>query len=119
MLSVGIDLVEIKRIKKLMENPRFFERVLGENEYKQLKERGLSAQSVAINFCAKEAFSKAIGTGIRNFRLKEVELLRDELGKPYLKLSGNALKITQENKLQFAVSATHTREHASVVIIAQ
>ena len=119
MVSVGIDLVEVKRIEKLMKNPRFFERVLGESEYSQLRKRGLKPQSVSINFCAKEAFSKALGTGIRVFALREVELIRDYLGRPSLKLSGKALKIAQERNLQFTVSATHTKEYASVVVIAQ
>lgn len=117
MLTVGIDSVEISRIKKSLENPRFCERVFGKTEYSQLAMRGFPVQSAAASFSAKEAFSKALGTGIRGFRLSEVELLRGESGEPYLKLSGNALKLAAG--LRFAVSVTHTRELATVVVIAQ
>lgn len=120
MYSVGIDLAEISRIKESMKNPRFCIRVLGEAEFAQLQLRGFPVQSVAASFCAKEAFSKALGTGIRGFALTEVELLRDELGKPSLKLSGSALKIAEELGFQsFAVSVTHTREYASAVVIGE
>lgn len=119
MLFVGIDLVEIDRIERAMKNPRFCRRVLGALEYQQLEERGFPAPSVAVSFCAKEAFSKALGTGVRGFSLDEVQLLRDELGKPYLLLKGGALALAQTRGLQFAVSATHTRKYASVVVIGE
>ncbi|NLJ30355.1 MAG: holo-ACP synthase [Clostridiales bacterium] len=119
MLSVGIDLVEIERIKKSVQNPRFCGRVLGGSEYSQLALRGFPVQSVAASFSAKEAFSKALGTGLRGFSMNEVELLREPGGKPYLKLSGNALRIARERNLVFSVSVTHTRAYAAVVVIGQ
>lgn len=119
MLSVGIDLVEIDRIQRAMKNPRFCRRILGGTEYQQLEERGFPPASVAVSFCAKEAFSKALGTGVRGFSLDEVQLLRDELGKPYLLLVGDALQAAENRGLQFAVSATHTRKYASVVVIGE
>ena len=118
MFSVGIDSIEICRIEKAMKNPRFCRRVFGEAEYSLLAMRGFSAQSAAASFCAKEAFSKALGTGIRGF-LSEVELLRDDVGAPFLQLSGNALKIARERGLRFSVSVTHTRELATVIVIAE
>lgn len=117
MLSVGIDLVEIERIKKSMENPRFCRRVLGPAEFAQLAQRGFPVQSVAASFCAKEAFAKALGTGVRGFWLTEVELLRAENGKPELKLSGSALKLARGRT--FSVSVTHTRAYAAAVVAGQ
>lgn len=119
MLLVGIDLVETDKIEHSMKNPRFCRRVLGAAEYSQLEKRGFPIQSVAASFCAKEAFSKALGTGVRGFALCEVELLRGENGRPTLQLSGNALKIATERKVEFAVSVTHTRSYASAVVIGQ
>ena len=119
MLLAGIDLVEIQRIKKSMQNPRFLLRILGPSEYAQLELRGFPVQSVAASFSAKEAFSKALGTGFRGFSLREVELLRSENGRPSFKLSGNALEITQERKIVFQVSVTHTKEYASAVVIGE
>lgn len=119
MLLVGIDLVEIERIKKSIQNPRFCSRVLGSREYSQLALRGFPVQSIAASFSAKEAFSKALGTGFRGFSLNEAELLRDENGCPYLELSGNALQIARERGLVFSVSVTHTKAYAAAVVIGQ
>ncbi|MDU7339068.1 MAG: holo-ACP synthase [Clostridium sp.] len=117
MLSVGVDLVEIARVEHAMRNPRFCRRILGSREYEQLSERGFPAASVAVSFCAKEAFSKALGTGVRGFLLSEVQLLRDELGKPFLFLEGAALKAARN--MEFTVSATHTDRYASVTVIGE
>lgn len=121
MLMVGIDTVEISRIKKSARNPRFIKKVYGQNELAELAERGMPAQSMAACFCAKEAFSKALGTGIRGFKLSEVELLHEKNGKPCIKLSGNAKKlansICQDLENCIKVSVTHTKELASVIVI--
>jgi holo-[acyl-carrier protein] synthase len=119
MLLVGIDLVENKRIKQSITNPRFLRRILGKSEYSQLEMRGFPVQSVAASFCAKEAFSKALGTGIRGFLLSEVELLRKSSGEPYLHLSGNALRMAEQRDVVFHVSVTHTKEYASAVVIGE
>ena len=118
MYSVGIDMIEISRIKNSIKNLNFLKRILSEQEYKQLNEKNFIAQSVAINFCAKEAFLKLMGLGLGGLDLKEIELLREKNGKPYLNLKGKALDLARKNELNFSVSATHTREYASVVIIA-
>lgn len=117
MFSVGIDLVEIARISKSMNNRRFLQKVLGKDEYIYLEKKQFPKQSVAASFCAKEAFSKAIGTGIKGFNLKDVELLRNEKGMPYFKFSGNALKIVNDKNLRFSVSITHTKEYASAAVV--
>lgn len=119
MFSLGIDSVEISRIAKLAENHRFFQRFFGSQELLQLKRRGFSVESVAVNFCAKEAFLKCMGVGLWVFLLKEIELLRQDSGQPYLKFSGKTLESVSEKKLKFLVSATHTRTLATVVIAAE
>lgn len=50
----------------------------------------MNPETIAANFAAKEAFAKALGTGVRGFSLNEVSVLRGELGAPYIKLAGNA-----------------------------
>lgn len=118
MLLVGNDLVEIERIRKSMKNPRFCSRVLGVAESAQLAMRGFPVQSVAASFCAKEAFSKAVGTGLGAFDLREVQLLRDvKSGRPGLSLSGKALQLA--NGAHFSVTVTHTEKYASVVVIGE
>jgi len=119
MLLTGFDLVEIDRIRTAMQRPRFCRRVLGEEEYHQLSLRGFPCQSVAASFCAKEAFGKALGTGISGFALAEVQLLRRENGSPYLVFSGRALRMVQKSNADFSVSITHTRLYAAAVVISE
>lgn len=114
--GVGIDLIEIERIRKSVSNPRFLTRCFGSGELLEYEARGGKINYIAVNFCAKEAFSKAIGTGVRGFRLKEVQLLRDGLGKPYLKLSGNAAKIAEQLGLDFEASVSHTKDYAVAIV---
>ncbi len=110
-------MVEISRIKKSMQNKKFLKFILGSEEYFELEKKKFPIQSVAANFCAKEAFSKAIGTGVRGFGIENVQILRNELGKPYIFLTNNALKIAQDRNLDFSVSLTHTKNYACAVVI--
>lgn len=118
MLRCGVDLIEIARIRRSLERPRFLLRFFGEQERALLEVRGNPPQSVAANFCAKEAFAKALGTGFRGFALSEVELLRDKLGAPYLLLSGGAQRQAEELGLSFSVSVSHTKEYAVAQVVA-
>ncbi|SDB16235.1 holo-[acyl-carrier protein] synthase [Ruminococcaceae bacterium FB2012] len=117
MYFVGIDLVEIGRIKKGCENKRFIDRVYSPAEQELFCGEKLRYGSLAGNWAAKEAFSKALGTGVRDFLLTEVEVLRDELGAPFLRLSGRAAKHAEERGLSFSVSITHTKELAQAIVI--
>ena len=90
--------------------------MFGEAESARLAARGFPVASAAAAFCAKEAFSKALGTGLRGFRLREVQLLHDETtGRPELALSGNALRLAGSSR--FSVSVTHTARYASAVVV--
>ena len=117
-MTVGIDSVEIKRIKELINKERFLERVFSDDEIKEFSLRNNKPEHIAAAFAGKEAFSKALGTGISGFKLTEVSLLHLENGKPYLKFSGNALSIVNEKGLSFDVSVTHTDSLATVIVIA-
>ncbi|QNO16942.1 holo-ACP synthase [Caproicibacterium amylolyticum] len=114
MLAVGIDLCEIDRIQRSMRNPRFCREILGEQEFAQLQGRGFPAQSVAASFSAKEAFAKAMGTGLCGFSLREVELLRQRNGAPYLHLTGRAAALAAG--WEFSVSISHTGSTAAAVV---
>ena len=114
---MGIDLVKISRIERSMVNPRFLTRVFSVAEQEMLKRRGMSIQTAAANFAAKEAFSKALGTGVRGFLLSEVSVLRDDFGKPYFVLTGNALRLAEKTGMQFSVSLTHTEDTAAAFVI--
>lgn len=116
MIKTGIDLVEISRIQKSMENPRFLTRVFSEEELEYFQQKGAhKIESAAANFAAKEAFSKALGTGVRGFSLREVSVLRDKLGAPFLSLSKKAAQLAQGYEI--SLSLTHTAHYASAVVI--
>lgn len=81
ILGIGVDLIEIERIKKVFSTEKKQERIFTQIEIRDSQSAGFS--SLAARFAAKEAFSKALGTGIRNISFKEIEVLKDEWGKPY------------------------------------
>ena len=83
LTGVGCDLIEIERVKKACEKEAFLLRVYTEEERRQADGR---ASVLAGTFAVKEAVAKVFGTGFRSFMPKDVEVLRDELGKPYVVL---------------------------------
>ena len=116
-LHTGIDHIEIARIAKAMQNPRFLTRYFGHRELAYLAQKKIPPASVAAGFCAKEAFAKALGTGIRGFTLREVELLRAENGRPYLAFSGKAAALVESSGLHFEVSISHDKQYALAQVI--
>ena len=115
MYTIGTDIIDINRIKKSAANDRFLSRVFSKKELDFLSSKKNPYPSMAGNWAAKEAFSKALGTGVRGFSLNEISVLRDESGKPYIELSGNALKISKN--LSFSLSISHTDALAAAVVI--
>ena len=116
MILNGIDVVEIDRIKKSLENPAFLDRFFTENERKYFALKNMNPQSIAASFAAKEAFSKAIGTGIRNFKFSDVGVCHDLLGKPYLEFFGKAKEIVEKRKLDLSLSISHTETVATASV---
>ncbi len=115
IIGIGTDLVEISRMSKSIENTGFLTRYFteAENEYFMLKK--YNPQTIAASFAAKEAVSKAFGTGFRGFSLKDIEVLRDNLGKPYIKLYNNAKKLADGACVH--LSLTHTGDYASAFVV--
>ena len=116
MIRNGIDIVDIKRIERSLKSESFKARVYGEDELKELE--STRYESYAGVFCAKEAFAKALGTGVRGFSLCEVQVLHDEYGAPYFVLSGKAQEIANEKGLEFSLSIAHTDTVATASVIA-
>ena len=118
MLSVGVDIVEIERIERAIRRwrERFLGRVYTPAEVAFCRGR---VQELAVRFAAKEAISKALGTGMRGVDWREMEVLPDSRGKPLIKLHGRAQKRAQELGLtDFALSLSHSREFAIAFIVA-
>ena len=117
IFGVGVDLLEIDRMRRLLaRHAATLPRLFGPRELNLLA-RKKRAESYAAHFCAKEAFAKALGTGLRGFALNEVEVLRDALGKPYFALSGRAA--ARAEGLVFSLSLTHDGGYAAAFVVAE
>ena len=115
-ISVGSDILEIARVERLQEKSGL-DRIFTEEERRQSEGR---ASRLAGDFSVKEAVAKTFGTGVRNFSLLDIEVLRDKLGKPYVKLYGNALKIFRElggEKVEVSISNTKTLVIATAILM--
>ena len=93
IIGIGTDIIEVNRVKKACEKISFIKKVFTDCE---IDMSGSRIYMLADNFAVKEAVSKALGTGFRNFRLRDIEVLRDELGKPYVNLYEGAKKRADE-----------------------
>jgi holo-[acyl-carrier protein] synthase len=114
IIGTGVDIIEIDRIKRAAERTKsFMSKVYSENEIVLFREKGMRMESVAGNFAAKEAISKALGTGIRGFQLKDIEIVRNGIGKPEVYLYGRA-KIIAELKgvKSIHISISHSKNDA-------
>ena len=88
ILGIGVDVIENKRIRNLINNKSFIKRIFGKNEVYLSKKISNKTSFFAKRFAAKEAFAKAMGTGFRNsLNFKDIEILNDNLGKPYYFIS--------------------------------
>ncbi len=118
--GTGIDIAEVERIKKNLGNDKFLEKLYSNRELEYLKTRKFNAQTAAGMFAAKEAVAKCLGTGFSNFGPRHIEIQKDEDGKPYVVLSGNALKRAEElNITNIHISISHTDQLAVAQCIAE
>ena len=112
ILGVGTDLIEIKRMEKACRRPHFVARTFTETESRQAKG--------SASFAVKEAVAKMFGTGFRGFMPGDIEVLRDELGKPYVNLYGGAKKRSEEMGLtQIHVSISNTEDFAMAFAVGE
>ena len=119
-MRLGTDIIEIDRIKKAIDrSDRFRQRVYTEREiaYCESKLTG-SYQSYAGIYAAKEAFLKALGTGLRYGSWQDIEVCHDEFGAPSLSITGAFKKIMQERMYKESiVSISHCRSYAMSTVI--
>lgn len=116
--GIGTDIIEIERVEKAMKNKKFVNKIFNESEMKDDHGNFLKANSMAGKFSAKEAVSKALGTGIRGFSFKDIEILSDSLGKPYVILKSNAEKTAAEfGNYSITISISHSRVNAVAIAI--
>ncbi len=114
--GIGVDTAAVYRLEKSLLNPRFLQRVYGPEEQRLVAEKGPA--TAAANFAAKEAFGKALGTGIlREFSLDEVQALRNADGAPYLAFSGRAQALMEQRGLRAHLSLTHEEGLATAFVL--
>ncbi len=117
MASVGVDIVEIRRIESAANRggERFLRRVYTETELKACHDR---VSSLASRFAAKEAVMKVLGTGGTSFAWSEIEILTSDDGRPSVKLHGRALnKATDLDLREVSISLSDSKEYAVAVAI--
>ena len=113
IIGIGTDIIEIDRIEKvILRTSSFIQKSFTSNEIEYFKLKGLKGNVIAGNFAAKEAISKALGTGFRGFGLQDIEVLRDELGKPVVNLSHKIYELLDIKKFNIHVSISHSKENA-------
>jgi len=117
-VAVGTDIIEIARIQRSLDDfgERFLNRVYTQRERDRYRSR---VSELAARFAAKEATSKALGTGIRGIHWREMEVLSNRRGKPVLILHGAAAQRANDLGLtDFSVSLTHSRTDAMAFVVA-
>jgi len=120
IFGVGIDIIEVDRLaKQLTDDSGFLDRIFTPGERAYCEKKRNQAENFAARFAAKEAFLKALGTGWRDgLKFTEIEVVRDELGKPALALHGKAKEWVDKNKIMhIQVSLSHIKDYATSIVI--
>jgi holo-[acyl-carrier protein] synthase len=119
--GIGVDLVHIPRIETLLKRwgERFIKRVFTEQEAELCLKRIYPASAFALRFAAKEAFSKALGLGMRKgLRWKDIEVFHFPGGKPGLKVYGMPSRICDEKKItRFHLSLSDEGGYATAMVV--
>ncbi|MDK2801936.1 MAG: holo-ACP synthase [Oscillospiraceae bacterium] len=115
----GIDIVDIDRISSSLKRKNFLTRIFSEEEIKLFKSKNFSHKTIAGNFASKEAFFKAIGTGIIDFSFKYISILRNINGSPYIKIDNYLKNKININLSNTSISISHEKKYAiaSIIII--
>lgn len=119
--GIGTDIIEISRVKRAIErNSGFINRLFSKEEQEYYEYRKWNPQNIAGGFSAKEAVLKAIGTGLHKFKWKELEIMRDTNGRPFVRLNGNLKEYADNNYIGLIhISVTHCKEYAAATAVAE
>ena len=117
IFGIGTDIIQVDRIKKNLKKKGFINRIFSKKEIAKCKKITNSSNCFAKRFAAKEAFSKALGTGIsRGINFNEILILNKKSGKPYISLIGQTKKIfsskVKNKKTKIALSVSDEKKYA-------
>lgn len=122
IFGTGIDIIEVSRIKAVMERDiGFREKIFTPGEIAYCETKKHKFENYAARFSAKEAFLKAIGTGWRfGIRFADIDVFHDEYGKPMIRLSGKAEELSREEGIsKIHVSLSHLKEIATAIVVVE
>ena len=121
VIGIGVDLVECARIQRSIDRfgDRFLRRVFTDGEIEYSMSMKFPARHLAARFAAKEAVSKAFGTGIgKAMGWRNIDVRKKPSGEPYLALSGPAQELAAKRGVTAAlVTLSHTEHHAMACIV--
>ena len=123
-IGIGVDIVDNNRIKFLIKNKKFINRIFSKKEITISKNYLNKTNFFSKRFAAKESFAKALGTGFRNnLNLKDIEIINDKLGKPYYLISPKIKKLIKKKKkiknFQLFLSISDEKDYSVAFTIIQ
>ena len=119
ILGIGVDIVNVDRMRHWWDNPRLLHRFFHRDEIDSVLERKSGAVlSLAARFAAKEAFGKAVGTGMRSLVLKDIQVFNSHNGNPEMRVHGTALEALKKmGGKKIHLSLTHEQEAAVAMVV--
>ena len=117
--GIGVDIVNVQRMKRWRQIPGILERYFHPQELSAAYLRGSAADlSLAARFAAKEAFGKALGTGLEGIVLKDIMVVNHHNGRPEIKAFGTALSaLDKSGANRVHVSLTHDHDNAVAMVV--
>ena len=124
ILGIGVDIIENKRIEKSIKNRNFIKRIYSSKELIESDKINNKVAFFSKRFAAKEAFSKALGTGFRmNLNFKDIEVINDKMGKPHYVKNKKITKLIQKKyktkKFNCFLSISDDNEYSTAFAIIQ
>ena len=124
IFGIGVDIVDNNRIKKLVKNKKFINRICSSKEINNLKKKNNKISYLSKRFSAKEAFVKALGSGFRNkLCFNDISILNDKKGKPFFLFNQKIRSILKNkyklNKFKVHLSLSDEKKHSVSYVILQ
>ena len=121
-IGVGVDIIENLRIKKSISNKKFLSRIFSNDEILKSKKINNKTCFFSKRFAAKEAFSKALGTGIRKgLNFNDISILNDKYGKPFIKITNKLRNIVKKkfktSRVNVFLSVSDEKKHSIAFVI--
>ena len=120
--GIGIDIVQVKRIENILNKwgDKLLNRIYTDQEKKYCQKKDEKYIHLAARFAAKEALVKMLGTGMKQIKWSDIEIINDERGKPKIKLYGNADKEAEKQNINnIHISISHEKEYAVAQVIGE